>query len=104
MGPLTRSDLAPYIARLLHALDAPASTGPAAPAEARRTTVPMETFSPRELEILRLIQAGHSNQHIGERLFLSLSTVKWHNQNLFAKLDVQRRTEAVARALELKLL
>ena len=98
------ADLAPYIARLLHALDAPASTGPAAPAEARRSTVPMETFSPRELEILRLIQAGHSNQHIGERLFLSLSTVKWHNQNLFAKLDVQRRTEAVARALELKLL
>lgn len=65
---------------------------------------PPEAFSQRELEILRLIQEGHSNQKISERLFLSLSTVKWHNQNIFAKLDVQRRTEAIARALELKLL
>ena len=51
-----------------------------------------------------LIQQGHSNQGIGETLFLSLHTVKWHNQNIFDKLDVQRRTEAVARARELKLL
>jgi DNA-binding CsgD family transcriptional regulator len=65
---------------------------------------PPEAFSQRELAILRLIQDGHSNQKISERLFLSLSTVKWHNQNIFAKLDVQRRTEAIARALELKLL
>jgi len=66
--------------------------------------LPPEVFSQRELDILRLIQEGHSNQKISERLFLSLSTVKWHNQNIFAKLDVQRRTEAIARALELKLL
>jgi LuxR family maltose regulon positive regulatory protein len=65
---------------------------------------PLGTFSDRELEILRLIQEGHSNQSIGERLFLSLSTVKWHNQNIFSKLDVQRRTEAVARAVQLKLI
>ena len=64
----------------------------------------IEPFSPRELEILRLIQQGHSNQIISERLFLSLSTVKWHNQNIFSKLDVRRRTEAVVRAQELKLL
>lgn len=66
--------------------------------------LPVDPFSQRELEILRLIQQGHSNQKISERLFLSLSTVKWHNQNIFSKLDVQRRTEAVARALELKIL
>ena len=66
--------------------------------------LPVNTFSQRELEILRLIQDGHSNQKISERLFLSLSTVKWHNQNIFDKLDVQRRTEAVARARELNLL
>ena len=58
----------------------------------------------RQAAILRLIQQGYSNQTIGDRLFVSLSTVKWHNQNIFAKLDVQRRTEAVARAIELKLL
>jgi LuxR family transcriptional regulator, maltose regulon positive regulatory protein len=66
--------------------------------------LPLGTFSDREMEILRLIQIGHSNQKIGELLFLSLSTVKWHNQNIFSKLDVQRRTEAVARAVQLKLL
>ncbi len=63
-----------------------------------------ESYSPRELEILRLIHQGRSNQEIGAQLFLSLSTVKWHNQNIFAKLQVQRRTEAVARALALNLL
>ncbi len=64
----------------------------------------VEALSERELDILRLIQQGHSNQGIGEALFLSLHTVKWHNQNIFDKLQVKRRTEAVARALALKLL
>ncbi len=63
-----------------------------------------EPLSPRELQILTLICKGLSNQEIGEQIFLSLSTVKWHNQNIFDKLDVQRRTEAVARARELNLL
>ncbi|WP_157979130.1 response regulator transcription factor, partial [Rhodoferax ferrireducens] len=72
-----------------------------APTEVTLSHLPLGTFSDRELEILRLIQEGHSNQSIGERLFLSLSTVKWHNQNIFSKLDVQRRTEAVARAVQL---
>jgi len=64
----------------------------------------VEPLSERELDILRLIQQGQSNQGIGESLFLSLHTVKWHNQNIFDKLQVKRRTEAVARALALKLL
>ena len=64
----------------------------------------VEPLSERELDILRLIQQGQSNQGIGESLFLSLHTVKWHNQNIFDKLQVKRRTEAVARALVLKLL
>lgn len=64
----------------------------------------IEPLSERETEILRLIAQGLSNQEISERLFLALSTVKGHNQNLFGKLQVQRRTEAVARARELGLL
>ncbi len=60
-----------------------------------------ETLSPRELEILQLIAQGLSNQQISERLFLALSTVKGHNRNIFDKLGVKRRTEAVARAREL---
>jgi len=64
----------------------------------------MEQLSPRELEILRLIAKGLSNHVISERLFLAMSTVKGHNRNIFDKLHVQNRTEAVARARELGLL
>jgi LuxR family transcriptional regulator, maltose regulon positive regulatory protein len=63
-----------------------------------------EPLSQRELEILRLIAAGRSNGEIGAELFLALSTVKGHTRNIFGKLQVQRRTEAVARARELGLL
>jgi LuxR family maltose regulon positive regulatory protein len=51
-----------------------------------------------------LINQGLSNQEIGARLFLALSTVKGHNRNIFGKLQVQRRTEAVARARALGIL
>ncbi len=64
----------------------------------------IEPLSPRELEVLRLIAQGRSDQEISERLFLALSTVKGHNRKIFGKLQVQRRTEAVARARELGLL
>jgi LuxR family maltose regulon positive regulatory protein len=64
----------------------------------------VEPLTERELEVLRLIAQGLSNREIGERLFLALSTVKGHNQIIFDKLQVQRRTEAVARARELGLL
>ena len=63
-----------------------------------------EPLSPRELEVLQLIAQGLSNREIGERLFLTLNTVKGHNRRIFAKLQVQRRTEAVAQARELGLL
>jgi LuxR family transcriptional regulator, maltose regulon positive regulatory protein len=64
----------------------------------------LEPLSRRELEILQLIAQGLSNREIGERLFLALDTVKGHNRRIFGKLQVQRRTEAVARARELGLL
>ena len=97
---------APYVSQLLAAFGPQATPEKYAtvPTAATSAHLPLGDFSQRELEILRLIRDGHSNQNIGERLFLSLSTVKWHNQNIFSKLDVQRRTEAVARAVQLKLL
>jgi len=64
----------------------------------------IDPLSQRELEVLRLIAQGLSNREISERLFLALITVKGHNQRIFGKLQVQRRTEAVARARELGLL
>jgi LuxR family maltose regulon positive regulatory protein len=64
----------------------------------------IKPLSQRELRILQLIAQGLSNREIGERLFLALDTVKGHNRRLFDKLQVQSRTEAVARARELGLL
>jgi len=64
----------------------------------------IEPLSQRELEVLRLIAQGLSNRAISERLFLALNTVKGHNRIIFDKLQVQSRTEAVARARELGLL
>jgi LuxR family maltose regulon positive regulatory protein len=64
----------------------------------------IEPLSQRELEVLRLIAQGLSNDEISKRLFLALSTVKGHNLKIFGKLQVQNRTEAVARARELGLL
>ncbi len=64
----------------------------------------IEPLTHRELEVLRLIAQGLSNQEICERLFLAMDTVKGHNRSIFDKLQVQRRTEAVARARELGLL
>ena len=63
-----------------------------------------EPLTERELEVLRLIADGLSNQEICERLFLALDTVKGHNRRIFSKLQVQRRAEAIARARELGLL
>ena len=63
-----------------------------------------EPLSRREIEVLRLVAGGYSNGEIGERLFLSVSTVKGHNFKIFEKLGVRRRTEAIARARELGLL
>ncbi len=64
----------------------------------------IEPLSRREIEVLRLIAQGLSNQEIGERLVLAMGTVKGHTQKIFGKLQVQRRTEAVARARDLGLL
>ena len=61
-------------------------------------------LSSREMEILQLIAQGLSNREICDRLFLALSTVKGHIRVTFDKLQVQRRTEAIARARELGLL
>ena len=61
-------------------------------------------LSKRELEILSLLARGYSNQEIGAKLFVSLSTVKTHIQNLFEKLEVKRRIQAVEKAKRLNLI
>jgi LuxR family maltose regulon positive regulatory protein len=86
-----------YLQRLLAAFGAPE----ASPFGAQPLAEPL---SRRELLVLQLIAQGLSNHQISERLVLALSTVKGHTRNIFGKLQVERRTEAVARARELGLL
>jgi LuxR family maltose regulon positive regulatory protein len=64
----------------------------------------VEPLSERELEVLRLVALGASNREIARKLFISLSTVKTHINNIYRKLEVRTRTQALARARELMLL
>lgn len=61
-------------------------------------------ISKREYEILVEISAGLSNKEIAEKLFVSESTIKTHVSNIFTKLDVKRRTQAVQKAKEMKII
>ena len=61
-------------------------------------------LSKREFEVLELISIGLSNQEIADKLFVSVNTIKTHSSNLFQKLDVSRRTQAILRAKELRLI
>jgi len=72
--------------------------------EVKPTQPPIEILSIRELELLSLIATGYANKEIAAELFITLGTVKRHTVNIFNKLDVKNRTEAVAKARELKLL
>lgn len=61
-------------------------------------------LSNREYEILQLLSKGYSNNQIAETLFLSLSTVKTHTSNLYFKLDVKSRMQAVEKSKQLKII
>jgi LuxR family maltose regulon positive regulatory protein len=64
----------------------------------------IEPLSERELEVLALMAAGYSNAEIAERLFIAIGTVKRHINNMYGKLEVQSRTQAIAKARSLHLL
>jgi LuxR family maltose regulon positive regulatory protein len=92
-----------YVSKLLAAFEAKKRDGEGKPGLPPGGAL-VEPLSPRELKILQLIALGLSNREIGERLFLAVDTIKGHNRILFDKLEVQSRTEAVARAHELGLI
>jgi LuxR family maltose regulon positive regulatory protein len=64
----------------------------------------VEPLSKRELEVLRLLAQGLPNKEVAAQLFISLSTVKWHTSNLYAKLKANNRAQAIARGRALGLL
>lgn len=63
-----------------------------------------DTLSERELEILRLIADGLNTREVGQRLYLSVETVRWYLKQIYVKLDVHSRVQAISRAKALKLL
>jgi ATP/maltotriose-dependent transcriptional regulator MalT len=89
----------PYATRLLAAIEPGMMVEPAPTAGE-----PTETLTEREIEVLRLFAAGLTNAAIATRLFVSKNTVKWYTKNIYLKLDVHSRAEALARAYELNLL
>jgi len=91
-----------YAGKLLAALSAQ-MTAPAPPQSGPGSAL-IEPLSGRELEVLRLLAEGLSNAEIAHRLYISLSTVKSHTANIFGKLGVKNRTQAVALARTLNLL
>ena len=66
--------------------------------------VPPARLTPRELEVLRIIATGARNREIAEQLSLSVRTVRFHTENLYQKLRVQNRTQAVRVATDRGLL
>jgi LuxR family maltose regulon positive regulatory protein len=88
-----------YIDRILAIFAAAPSRPKAAPAPSL-----IEPLTPRELEVLALVAAGLSNQDIADRLIVGISTVKKHINNIYGKLDVLSRTQALKRARELGLI
>ena len=92
-----------YLAALLRACGQADAAAPPRRAAAAPPGL-AEPLTGRELEVLRLIAAGRSNQRIARELFVSLDTVKKHVTHLLGKLGAANRTEAVARALQLGLI
>lgn len=78
-----------------------APTGAPAPVKPDEAALRDYNLTARELEVLQLMAEGLSNQEIAQRLFLSLSTIKTHSNNLFDKLAVKRRTQAVDKGRKL---
>ena len=96
-----------YLTRLKNAFAAIEGSNRGKSSEIKFSNQPLpapDQLSGRELEILQLIAQGLSNRQISEKLYLTLNTIKGHNQKIYRKLQVNRRTEAIVRARELELL
>ena len=103
-----------YVARLLEALEARTKTviapvpppleRPRQPSGKADHVLVFEPLSEREIEVVRALAEGLSNQEIAEMLFITVGTVKKHLKNIYGKLGVHSRTHAVAHARESGLL
>ena len=104
---LGRGILPDYVGKLLAAfpdLEAQPVGKPQIPKSEISKSQILEPMSERETEVLQLIAEGLTNPEIGDRLYISLNTVKVHTRNIYGKLDAHSRTQAVARARTLGIL
>jgi LuxR family maltose regulon positive regulatory protein len=106
-----RGNAPDYANRLLEAFDVlePRRARPTLPHPTRRpssaeSVTLVEPLTRRELHVLQLIHEGYSNQEIAEELVLALNTIKRHTSNIYSKLGVNSRTQALAQARQLGLL
>lgn len=94
-----------YLEHLLREIGVPADSSPVAAAGTRiQSSVLVEPLSERELEVLALLAQGLSNQQIANELFISVGTVKRHTHNIYGKLTVENRTQALLKGRELGLI
>jgi LuxR family maltose regulon positive regulatory protein len=105
---LSRGIAPEYVRRLLAAFPIVEPERTSMPTTPSEFQIPdseiVEPLSERELEVLQLIAIGLTNREIADRLYLSLNTVKVHARNIYGKLNVHSRTQAIMRAQELGLL
>jgi LuxR family transcriptional regulator, maltose regulon positive regulatory protein len=106
MGTSSRQASQPSKTYIINLLDAFPGTpkSQVSPHSGDKVTGLVEQLTPRELEVLQLIAAGDSNQTIANKLVITLRAVKKHTGNIFGKLNVNSRTQAIARARQLELL
>jgi LuxR family transcriptional regulator, maltose regulon positive regulatory protein len=99
-GQWRSAPLQAYVDRLLAGFSVTAPVSAAPGAQGPQGTL-VEPLSEREVEVLSLLAEGLSNREIGERLYISTGTVKAHAHSIYGKLDVNNRTQAIARARQL---
>ena len=102
MLPLVRDKSPEFVATLIDDFMLELKSGPAPKRQAVSGLI--EPLSEREIEVLRLVAQGLSNADITRRLYISLGTVKWHLNHIFAKLGVKNRTQAINKAKEIKII
>lgn len=100
-SPLNQELATQLIRRLA---DEPGQQKKSSPKPGRSQGASLESLTPRELEVLRVLAQGQSNPEIARSLVISRGTVKVHVQNIITKLGVSDRTQAVVRAIEMGLL
>lgn len=92
-----------FFAEMCRQLDMSDQVGATSLIAADNASRALDVLTPREVELLGFIEAGLSNQQMADRIDVSVTTIKWHLQNLYGKLGVSSRTAALARARSMHL-